>query len=65
MQVAERGTAAEERDFAEVPAARQVGQHQFAAGTLLRDFHEADADQIEAVGGISLAANDLPGIEAQ
>src|ERR1700687_5356595 len=57
--------AAEQRDLAKVPATRQVRQHQFAAGTLLRNLHKADADKVEAVGRISLAANYLPRIEAQ
>ena len=59
VQVAVRGLPVSKRDLAEVAAAGEVGEHQFASGTLLGDFHEADADEVEAVGGIALAADDL------
>ncbi len=43
--------AGEQRDLAEVAAPRQIGEHQFASELLFGNLHEADADQIEAVGG--------------
>src|SRR6185437_10254806 len=57
--------AGEQGDLAEVAAPRQIGQHQFASKLLFGDFHEPDADQIEAVGGIALAADYLSRAEAQ
>ena len=64
VQVAVRGLPAEQRDLAEVAAPRQVGQHQFAPRLLFGNFHEADADQVKAVGGIALAADHLARAEA-
>ena len=58
--MAVRGPPREQGDFAEVAAPRQVGQHQLAAHFLFGNFHEPDADQVEAVGGIPLAADHLP-----
>ena len=53
--------AAEEADFAEVVAAREIGEDEFPAGIVFGDFHEADAHQIEGVGGIALTGDDLAG----
>ena len=41
---------AEQADFAEVAAAAEISQHQFAAGMCLGHLDESDADQVEAVG---------------
>ena len=41
----------EKRDLAEVAATREVGEDEFASGALLGNFHEPDANEIEAVGG--------------
>jgi len=67
FDVIERGTsggadaAAEQADFAEVIAAGNVGEDELAAGIVFGDFHETDADEIEAVGGVALAGDDLAG----
>ena len=58
-------SSAEQANFAEIIAARQIGQHQFAAGVSLRNFHEAEPHEIKTVGGISLFADHLAGREAQ
>jgi len=58
-------TAAQKCNLTEVAAAGEVGEHQFAAGTLLRDFYKADADEVKAVGWISLPTDYLSGIETQ
>ena len=59
------GAHAEDRrqqaHLAEVGTAREVGEHQFAAGEDLRDLHEAHADQVERIGDFALAADDLAG----
>ncbi len=44
-------------DLAEISAAAQIGQHQFAARMRLRHLHESDANQVEAVGDVALAAD--------
>ena len=49
----------QERHLAEVAALGEIGQHNVAAGMLLRDLHEAQAHQVEAVGCIALLADDL------
>ena len=51
----------EKRDLAEVAATGEVGEDEFASGALLGNFHEPDANEVEAVGGIALAADDLSG----
>ena len=52
-------SSAEQADFAEIIAARQIRQHQFAAGISFRNFHESEADQIKTVRGITLFADHL------
>ena len=65
LHVIERGAggranvAREQADFAEIIAARKIGENHVAPGMRLRNFHEADAHEIKAVGGIALAADDL------
>ena len=67
FDVIERGAgrgaraSGEKCDLAEVAATREVGEDEFAAGTLFGNFHEPDANEVEAVGGVTLAADDLPG----
>jgi len=67
FDVIERGaggsacTAAKQADLAEVVAAGDVGEDEFAAGIVFDDFHKADADEVETVGGFALARDDLPG----
>ncbi len=67
FHVIERGAgrgaraSGEKRDLAEVAATGEVGEDEFASGALLGNFHEPDANEVEAVGGIALAADDLPG----
>ena len=67
FDVIERGagggtdTAAEQTDFTEIVAARDVSENQFAAGIVFGNLHEADANEVEAVGGIALARDDLAG----
>src|SRR5262245_970969 len=56
--------SAEQADFAEIIAAGEIGENEFAAWITFGNFHEADADKVEAVGGITLPANDLAGGEA-
>ena len=59
------GAHAEDRrqqpHLAEVGTARKIGEHQFAAGEDLRDLHEPHADQVEGIGDLALAADDLAG----
>src|SRR5229473_423033 len=55
---------AKQADFAEVIAARKIGEHQFPAGIILRDFHKSDAHQIETVRRHSLLNDDLSWGEA-
>src|SRR5262249_54521052 len=56
--------AAQQADLPEVGAAPEVGDDHLPAGKRLADLHEADSDQIEAVGGLPLAADHLAGIHA-
>ena len=49
----------EQGNLAEVTAAREVGEDQFAARTFFRYFYEPNAHQVEAVGDIALATDDL------
>ena len=56
--------AAEQADFAEIIAARQIGQHQFAAGIFLGNFHKSQPHQIKTVGGFALLADHLAGRES-
>ena len=65
VQVAVRGLPLSKRNLAEVAAARQIGEHQFAARTLFGNLHEPDANEIKAVGRIALAADHLAGCETQ
>lgn len=55
--------SAEQRNLAEITAAREVREDQFAAWTLFRHLHESNAHQIETVCGVALAADDLSGTE--
>src|SRR5271156_1753263 len=55
----------QQRRFAEIFAARKIGQHHLATGVRLRNFYEADAHQVKAVRRFTLAANHLAGGEAQ
>ena len=55
--------AAEEPDFAEVVAARKIGEDQLTAGIIFRDFYETDADKVEAISGVALAGDALAGCE--
>src|SRR5207244_1922477 len=56
--------AAEQPDLPEVRAASEVLQHHLAAREALRHLHEPDADQVEGVGLLALADDDLPGFVA-
>ena len=56
--------AAEQADLAEVVGPGEVAQHHVAARERLADLHEADADEVEAVGLLALAADDLARLEA-
>ena len=51
------GSSAQQPDLAEISAAAQIRQHQLAARMGFRDLHEAQPDQIKAVGHVALAAN--------
>src|SRR4029077_16146088 len=61
-----RGSCAstKQTDFAEIIPTRQVGQYEFSAGIILRNFYEPDAHQIKAVCRIALPCDHLPGREA-
>src|SRR6266849_678479 len=56
--------AAEQADFAEIVAARKIGEDEFAAEIVFRNFHEADANEIEAVRTGALLNDDLARGEA-
>ena len=57
FDVIERGAgrgaraSGEKRDLAEVAATGEVGEDEFASGALFGNFHEPDANEVEAVGG--------------
>ena len=55
--------AAEETDFAEIVASGEIGENEFATGIIFGDFDEADADEIETVGRVTLARDELAGSE--
>ncbi len=46
-------------DLAEIPAAPQIRQHQFAPGMRFRYLHESQAHQVKTVGDVALMANDI------
>ena len=63
---ARRGSkaAAEQADLPEIIAARKIGKHKLAARIVLRNFHEADSNEVETVCRRALLNDDLPGGEA-
>ena len=54
----------EQAHLAEVSASRQIGEHELFAAVDLRDFHKADADEIEGVGVRTFLGDHLAGSEA-
>src|SRR5713226_3418432 len=70
LDVIEGGTsggsnaAAKESDFAKIVAARKIGEDQFAAGIVFRNFHETDSNEIETVCRGALLNDDLAGGKA-
>ena len=50
---------AEQTDFAEVVAAGQVGENEFAARIIFGDLHEPDAHEVEGIGRLPLTRDDL------
>src|SRR5688572_369504 len=51
--------AAEQADLAEVAASRDVREHEIAAGMHFAHLHEAEPHQVERIGRIALAHDDL------
>ena len=54
-------TAAEKTDLAEIIAAREIRENEFAAGIVFRNLYEADAHEIKAVRRFALPRDELAG----
>ncbi len=52
-------STAEQTDFAEIIASREISKDEFAAWIILRNFHETNAHQIKTVRAIALSRDDL------